>query len=293
MHSSSRLPRSRFAPSPTGWLHLGHAVNAVFVWGFTRAHGGRVILRIDDHDRGRCRPEYAQGILDDLDWLGLVPDEQSVRDAAIYESSLSGLSSLVSGLVYPCICSRHDIAAIVGDAPDVESPYPGTCRIRGVDPAATPARRVVMESRDETFVDLALGPQSQNPAHQCGDLLVCDRGGNWTYHFSVVVDDLVEGIDVVIRGEDLLQSTGRQIQLARLLGRERPPQYLHHPLVRRPDGSKLSKSDGDTGLRDLRAAGWSAARVLGHAATLLGLQRAERTVGADDLASLFADAGAH
>jgi glutamyl-tRNA synthetase/glutamyl-Q tRNA(Asp) synthetase len=124
----------------------------------------------------------------------------------------------------------------------------------------------------ERFDDLRLGPQSQDPMTQCGDLLVRDRNGHWTYQFAVTVDDWEQGIDLVIRGEDLLASTGRQLRLARLLGRTTPPAFLHHPLLRHPDGRKLSKSSGDTGLAELRAAGWTPARLFGLAAQLSGLQ---------------------
>lgn len=293
--------RTRFAPAPTGWLHLGHAVNAVYVWGLARAAGGRVVLRIEDHDRGRCRAEYERGLLDDLEWLGLVPDEPpgpppSVATHAYrqrdcgprYEAALGDLDA--RGLVYACVCTRRTMAArsAAPDAPNVELPYPGTCRDAGVDPSTTAARRVRIARGEEEFDDLMLGPQRQVPAEQCGDVLVRDRSGQWTYQFAVVADDIAHGIDVVIRGADLLQSTGRQLALSRLLGRRAPPVFLHHPLVHRPDGAKLSKSDGDTGLRDLRAAGWTPARVLGEAARLGGMQSAARSVTAGDLAALFA-----
>jgi glutamyl-tRNA synthetase/glutamyl-Q tRNA(Asp) synthetase len=139
----------------------------------------------------------------------------------------------------------------------------------------------------ESFNDVALGPQRQTPMTQCGDVLVRDRSGAWTYQFAVVVDDLDQDIGVVIRGVDLLQSTGRQLRLARLLGRTSPPVYLHHPLVYHADGRKLSKSDGDTGVRDLRRAGWTPERVLGEAARLGGLQAGARSIAAADLPGLF------
>ncbi|MDZ7630556.1 MAG: glutamate--tRNA ligase family protein [Gemmatimonadaceae bacterium] len=122
------------------------------------------------------------------------------------------------------------------------------------------------------FDDLRHGQQMQTPAAQCGDLLLRDRLGQWTYQFAVVVDDLAHAIDLIIRGDDLLASTGRQLMLAERLGRDTPPAVLHHPLVVHPDGTKLSKSLGDTALRELRESGWSAARVLGQAAWLGGLR---------------------
>jgi glutamyl-tRNA synthetase/glutamyl-Q tRNA(Asp) synthetase len=289
---------TRFAPSPTGFLHLGHAVNAACVWGLARAFGGRVLLRLEDHDRSRCRPEYERALLDDLDWLGLVPDEGTTdvfrrgatplrqSDAAARcESALAALER--AGLVYPCGCSRKDIAREAPVAPGEEPRHPGRCRERGVDPASTAARRVRMDPGLERFDDLRLGPQAQDPSAQCGDLLLRDRLGQWTYQFAVVVDDIAQQVDVVIRGEDLLDSTGRQIRLARLLGRDVPPRFFHHPLIRKPSGEKLSKAAGDLGLRELRAAGVSAAEVLGRAAFLAGLQREPRALGVAELPGLF------
>lgn len=300
---------TRFAPAPTGHLHLGHAANAVWVWGIARAYGGRVLLRVEDHDRGRCRREYEASLLDDLDWLGLVPDgagtaafragplpQRQSDDAARYAARLTALEG--SGLAYPCACSRADIARAIDErdvshgSPDgAELRYPGTCRDRRVDPEATPARRVRMHPGTiERFDDLRLGPQAQDPEQQCGDLLARDRSGNWTYQFAVVVDDLEQGVDVVVRGEDLLESTGRQLRLARLLGRHTPPRFLHHPLLRGRDGRKLSKSAHDTGLRELRAEGRSRDEVLGLAAHLSGLTDVARTVAPDRLGDLFSAA---
>ena len=305
---------TRFAPAPTGYLHLGHAANAVWVWGIARAFGGRVRLRVEDHDRGRCRRDYETALLDDLDWLGLVPDGVSTGDlragpspqrqsdnTAQHSTRLDALET--SGLAYPCRCSRADISradisradvsrASGLDVPhDTELRYPGICREHRVEPALTAARRVVMSAgTTEHFDDLRLGPQSQDPDLQCGDVLARDRHGNWTYQFAVVVDDLEQGVDLVIRGEDLLASTGRQLRLGRLLGRSEPPRFLHHPLLRHPDGRKLSKSANDTGLRELRAAGRSRDEVLGLAAQLSGLIAVARPVAPNALGDLFAGA---
>jgi glutamyl-tRNA synthetase/glutamyl-Q tRNA(Asp) synthetase len=265
-------PRTRFAPSPTGWLHLGHVVNAVWVWGVARALGGVVVLRMEDHDRTRSRPEYEHGILDDLGWLGLEPDENTGRQSEHgprYEAALA--SPGVAGLVYGCRCSRRDIAEIMPDVADRETPYPGTCRNLALPLRAGIGTRLALPDGVEWFDDALLGRQEQRPALQCGDLLLRDRLGNWTYQFAVVVDDIADAVDLVIRGHDLLGSTGRQIVLARMLGRAHPPVFAHHPLVRRPSGEKLSKASGDTGVRELRAAGVPAARVLAEAARRGGL----------------------
>jgi glutamyl-Q tRNA(Asp) synthetase len=265
---------TRFAPAPTGWLHLGHVLNALYVWNTARMAGCRVMLRIEDHDRERCRPEYEQGILDDLDWLGFVPDvyptrmfragrsdgRQSDREA-VYHDALRRLHD--RRLVYACDCTRRSLAAR-GARPDpgAEPRYPGTCRDRGLSLADGVGWRVRLPAGVEAFDDALLGRQEQSPAEQCGDMLIRDRLGNWTYQFAATVDDWRQGIDLVIRGVDLLPSTGRQIQLARLLGREVPPIFMHHPLVMKTPDQKLSKSDRATGIRDLRAAGWTPEQVL-------------------------------
>jgi glutamyl/glutaminyl-tRNA synthetase len=262
------LVLSRFAPAPTGLLHLGHVVNAIYVWGIARAGSGRVLLRIEDHDRQRSRPEYERAILEDLDWLGFVPDGVMTRQSertAIYETHLDRLRA--AGLVYACECSRKEIAA--AGEPGDELRYPGTCAAKGLPEGPGLGLRVRLAPTIERFEDLAHGPQEQQPSEQCGDLLVKDRDGNWTYQFVATVDDFEQGVTLVIRGDDLLASTGRQIQLARMLGRLEPPHFLHHPLIMKTPMQKLSKSDGDSGVRDLRARGWTAAAVLEHAAALI------------------------
>ncbi len=255
--------RTRYAPSPTGHLHLGHVRNAVWTWDVSRAWNGRVVLRIEDHDTTRCREEYVDALREDLDWLGFVPDEVAPRQSerhARYEEVLAELRD--RGLAYVCACSRKDIAEVAGDAFNEETPYPGTCRELGLEPGLGRGWRVIMEPGTETFTDLLLGDMVQEPSAQCGDLLVRDRLGNWTYQFAVTVDDMDQGIDLVIRGEDLLSSTGRQLRLARMLGRTAMPLLLHHPLIRKPSGEKLSKASGDTGVREMRAAGMRAGEVL-------------------------------
>jgi glutamyl-Q tRNA(Asp) synthetase len=289
---------SRFAPAPTGYLHLGHVLNAIYVWGVTRSKGGRVLLRIEDHDRQRSRARFERAILDDLDWLGFVPAEpatdafragtctgrQSDR-GQVYEAALDRLRA--AGAVYACRCSRGEIASAAG-ASGPELRYPGTCADRHLPETARFGLRARFAARTERFVDLRHGPQEQNPSEQCGDLLVKDRDGNWTYQFAAAVDDHVQGVTLVIRGDDLLASTGRQLQLAWLLGRSTPPQFLHHPLIMKDHAHKLSKSDGDTGVRELRARGWTAPAVIGHAAFMAGLIRQGSPIRADDVSSIMA-----
>jgi glutamyl-Q tRNA(Asp) synthetase len=261
------LITTRFAPAPTGYLHLGHVLNAIYVWDIARASGrdARVLLRIEDHDRARSRPEFEAALLEDLAWLGFAADGELTRQSersALYERALDGLRA--RGLTYACDCSRTDIGS---------GRYPGTCHERNLRESAGAGVRVKLDSTVERFDDLRLGPQEQQPSEQCGDLLVRDRHGNWTYQFAVFVDDWLQNVNLVIRGEDLLDSTGRQIQLGRLVGREQPPAFLHHELVMKTATQKLSKSDGDTGVRDLRAKGWSAEAVIDRATSLAGLSR--------------------
>ncbi len=286
-------PVTRFAPAPTGHLHLGHLVNAVYVWGIAQATAGRVVLRVEDHDRQRSRPEYEAAILDDLERLGLAPDEPPIGafragptsyrqsdNGAAYRAALDRLRA--DGLVYACACTRTTFAEweAAHGRPWTGIGCPGGCREAGLDEAsawaASPAApglglRVAVGAGSERWVDLLAGPMADEPA-AAGDLLVRDRVGNWTYGFCVVVDDLAEGIDLVVRGRDLLDATPVQLRLARLLGRDAPPAFLHHPLVRRVSGQKLSKAERDTAVREMLDAGATPAELFGQAARLAGLQ---------------------
>ncbi len=241
-------------------------------------------------------PEYQRAILDDLDWLGFAPDRPSTDTfragpcdgrqsdrGAIYEAALGRLRA--QGLVYACECSRSEIVAAAGTTGG-ELRYPGTCADKGLAEQPGLGLRVRLAPSLERFDDLLRGPQEQRPSDQCGDLLVRDRHGHWTYQLAVAVDDHAQGVTLVIRGDDLLASTGRQIQLARLLGRDEPPRFLHHPLIMKSATQKLSKSDRDTGVRELRADGWSPAGVIGHAAALAGLIVKPRPIRVEDLAEI-------
>jgi glutamyl-Q tRNA(Asp) synthetase len=287
---------SRFAPAPTGLLHVGHVVNALYVWGVTRAARGRVLLRIEDHDRQRSRAKHERAILDDLEWLRFIPDEPAItafrgghacsgRQSARGEIYLDALARLRDdGRVYACECSRSQVQQVATNGDELR--YPGTCRLKRLAEAPGRGTRVRLDETVESFVDLRHGPQRQCPFEQCGDVLARDRDGNWTYQFAVTVDDLVQGVTLVVRGDDLLASTGRQIQLARLLGRTAPPRFLHHALVMKSTTQKLSKADRDTSVHDLRARGLSADDVIGHAAHLVGLVPDARPLAASSAATL-------
>ena len=267
--------RTRFAPAPTGHLHLGHVANALWVWGVARLAGAEVLLRIEDHDRQRSREPFVAAIEEDLAWLGFRADAGPVRqtdpDALLaYQRAAAELTS--HGLIYRCDCTRATFAAWARDhGRGWTGPgCPGSCRARVLPEDAGTSLRVALGAGTEGFDDLLLGPQTGGVS-AAGDLVIRDREMNWTYGFAVVVDDLRQHVDLVVRGEDLLAETGRQIRLARLLGRADPPRFLHHPLIHKPSGAKLSKSDGDTGVRDLRAAGWTAAAVRSTAAERAGV----------------------
>lgn len=294
-------PVTRFAPAPTGYLHLGHLVNVLYTWGIARAMGGRVVLRIEDHDRQRSRPAYEASLLDDLDRLGVAADEPPGGTAAFragptpyrqsdsgsaYASALDGLRA--QRLVYACDCSRSTFAA---NALECGHPWrgvgcPGGCRERALPEAGGAGLRVAVGAGTERWLDLLGGPMAGEPAAG-GDLLVRDRLGNWTYTFCVVVDDMRHDVGLVIRGRDLLHATPVQLRLARLLGREGMPHYLHHPLIRRASGQKLSKAEGDTAVRNLLDSGRTPADLFGLAARLAGLREPTAPLEPSELGSLF------
>ena len=284
---------TRFAPAPTGRLHLGHLANAIYVWGLARRADGRVLLRIEDHDRQRCRPEYEAALLDDLDRLGIAADEPTTDElrggasgyrqsdsGAVYAGALQELRA--RDLVYACDCSRATFEAWrTANGRDWSGGgCPGGCQARrlsvdsalmgGPDGAGSRGLRVALGEGQEDWDDRLLGPHD-GPVTTAGDLLVRDRMGNWTYALCVVVDDLRQGVDLVVRGEDLLEATAPQIRLGRLLGRQTPPAFAHHPLVRRPDGSKLSKAEGAQAVGDLLDRGHTREDLFARAAVESGL----------------------
>ena len=254
-------------------------------WNVARATGGQVVLRLEDHDRQRCRPEFEAALLDDLEALGFVPDEPPVasfRDPGrsayrqsdngpAYEAAVAALDA--QGRVYACDCSRSTFSAwAAGHGRAWSGPgCPGGCRERRLGNDVTSVTwRAALGAGDERWTDVVLGPGA-GPVAPAGDVPIRDRDGNWTYALCVVIDDLRHGIDLVIRGEDLLEATPAQVRLGRLLGRETSPRFLHHPLIRRPDGRKLSKADGATAVRELIAAGTPAGEVRQRAAQAIGL----------------------
>jgi glutamyl-Q tRNA(Asp) synthetase len=290
VHGASRgvtQPVLRFAPSPNGRLHLGHAYSALLNADLAAAWGGRFLLRIEDIDLARCRPEFESGVLDDLAWLGLGWEEPVRRQSehfATYRDALEGLQE--RGLIYPCVCSRKEIAARAAAwvresgqpwprDPDGAPLYPGTCRegladaasrIAAGEPhalrldmgralAAAPGPHPIMvfDSRGGEVVRLA------EPA-RWGDVVLARKEIPTSYHLSVVVDDALQGVTHVARGRDLEAATDVHVLLQSLLGLS-SPRYHHHALIRDRAGDKLSKSLGSPALADLRAQGVSAAEI--------------------------------
>jgi glutamyl-Q tRNA(Asp) synthetase len=250
----------RFAPSPTGPLHLGSLVAALGSYLFARSAGGLWLMRMDDLDTPRVVPGMADDILATLEALGFHWDGEVVRQSDRTESYQAAIAELErQGMVYPCGCSRAEIARI-GSAPhgrDDELRYPGLCRA-GLMPGKSPrAIRVRVSDKPVVFMDGIMGELSENLAQSCGDFVVKRADGPFAYQLAVVVDDAEAGVNQVVRGADLLLSTPRQIHLQRLLGFVSPA-YYHLPLVTGPDGAKLSKRDNAVSVscgRDLHKEG--------------------------------------
>ncbi|MBM4251731.1 MAG: hypothetical protein FJ146_07150 [Deltaproteobacteria bacterium] len=288
---------TRFAPSPTGFLHLGHVASLIFVSGVAKALQARVILRMEDHDRGRCRPEFELATFEDLAWLGYRFDNQEFNphdpspyrqsdNLKVYERALRQLDS--SGLIYGCKCSRLAITKRTGQVGGDELHYDGHCRNLGL-PYDAPDSGVRLRLNDsrEQFFDANLGPQLQFPMQQCGDLLLRDRHGYYTYNFAVVVDDLRQGINLVVRGNDVLHATGRQMYLARHLGQNVSNTYFHHRLLVDAAGAKLSKRTFAAAIAKRRSAGEEPGQLLGDAAFAMGLITTPRSITWDELNTLI------
>lgn len=269
----------------------------LYVWGVAGLVDGEVIVRVEDHDRQRSKPGYERGLLDDLDWLGFEPSNsvscapsdyrQSDCDH-VYAGALQYLAS--RNRVYRCVCTRKLLARLRSPSHTGEVRYPGACRDARHPDSVDHGLRIAWPrvAGPEMFIDGLLGPQCQRPEVQCGDLLLRDRLMQWTYQFAVTVDDIRHGVDFVVRGEDLLASTGRQVRLARLLGRKEPPAYFHHPLVLDSRGVKLSKRRRVPSVRRLRESGSKRQRVLGEAAKAVGLVRQALDLEPRDAADLIA-----
>lgn len=281
----------RFAPSPSGRMHLGNVFSALLAWLSVRSCGGQMLLRIEDLDPDRCRPEYADTLRRDLEWLGLDWDieqtQQSLR-AAEYARQFARLDA--AGLVYPCYCTRGELhTASAPHASDGNVVYAGTCRRLTPEGRAaktrTPAWRLIVPEETVSFVDGLQGAYVQNLARECGDFIIRRSDGVYAYQLAVVTDDAAGGVTQIVRGCDLLSSTPRQIYLQQLLGFS-TPEYYHVPLLTAPDGRRLSKRERDLDMGALRER-YAPEALVGRLAYLAGLLDAPQSVSACELAADF------
>lgn len=281
----------RFAPSPTGYLHEGHLLSALYVWAAARRWDLHVHLRIEDHDRGRTRQAYIDGIREDLEWLGFKHDSESIQSerTQIYQDVLEKMSQ--AGLVYPCTCSRKQLEAENPKSETGEIIYQGKCRILdGLchdNPLPPHNIRYKVTDKVISWTDGRLGNFEENPAEQCGDFPIQDREGCWTYQFAVCVDDIDQEITHIIRGEDIRNSTARQIALSEsicnVLGRPyKRPLYLHHALIVDASGKKLSKRELAHSIRQDKEAGISAEELLGRVLFKAGMQSTDHSTSLDE-----------
>ena len=265
----------RFAPSPSGRMHLGNVFSAMLAWLSAKSKGGKIVLRVEDLDPARSKPAFVDAILDDLRWLGLDWDERAEdqsRRGEVYEAALERLGKM--GLLYPCYCSRDQLhAASAPHASDGRIIYAGTCRALSAEQRALrpPTRCLRVRAPEETicFTDGLQGLQSLALQEEWGDFIVRRADGVAAYQLAVVVDDAACGVTEVVRGRDLLSSTPVQLWLYRVLGLT-PPSFVHVPMLLSTDGRRLSKRDRDLDLGELRKA-WPPEKVIGLLAWRCGL----------------------
>lgn len=295
----------RFAPSPTGRMHLGNIFTALLSWLAARSRHAPWILRIEDLDPQRSRTEWAEAIEDDLRWLGLEPDQGGLEDQGpyapyrqslrhdLYEAALERLRSL--GLTYPCTCTRAGLrVASAPHASDGRAIYPGTCRPPGEPPfpghpiSEVPhAERIAVPKGERLwYTDLVFGPQYTDLARECGDFVLRRADGAWAYQLAVTVDDALMGVGEVVRGCDLLLSGCQQAWLHSLLDNV-PPRFAHVPLLCAEGGRRLSKRDTSMSMETLRR-DWSPARLVGRLAQLAGLNPGGAPCRPADLVDRFA-----
>ena len=283
--------KGRFAPSPTGRMHLGNVFSALLSWLSAKSKGGKWLLRIEDIDPQRSRQQWADLIMADLEWLGLQWDEgpyyQSQR-GDIYEHYLQQLTA--QGMTYPCYCTRADILAT--QAPhesDGRVVYKGTCRYLPPGTHSGPAAiRMKVPPQGEgvvSFTDAHYGTHTVDLTAQCGDFIVRRKDGAWAYQLAVVVDDALMGINEVVRGRDLLLSSPQQIYLAQQLGFA-SPSFIHLPLLCNTAGQRLSKRDQSLDMASLRQR-YSAEQIIGLLAHAAGLQPTSAPISAQQLVDTF------
>lgn len=282
----------RFAPTPSGRLHLGNLLCAMLAYLSARSQGGRFLLRIEDVDAPRCPARLAARCVEDLARFGFDWDEPPLyqsRRTAVYEAALSRLRA--QGLVYPCFCTRAELHEAAPNEGDTQIVYPGTCaRLTPEEAAARamrrrPALRVRVPDRALRFEDALCGEVSENLARDCGDFVVRRSDGLFGYQLAVVVDDALSGVTEVVRGRDILTSTPRQLFLQEALGYPRP-RYAHIPLLRDAQGRRLAKRDRDLDL-DALLARRTPEQILGALAFACGLLPEERPASLRELVPRF------
>ena len=285
----------RFAPSPSGRMHLGNALSAMLAWLSAKHQGGEILLRIEDLDPARSKAEYAQGIMDDFRWLGLLWDRRATdqsRRGEAYAAALCQLEQM--NLIYPCYCSRDQLhAASAPHASDGRVIYAGTCRNLTPEQRAVmtkkPSLRIKLPDREIFFRDGLQGDVRMNLQREFGDIILRRADGVAAYQLAVVVDDGTEGVTEVVRGRDLLSSTPVQLYLYELLGLT-PPRFYHVPMLLAPDGRRLSKRDRDLDFGYLRQH-FSPEEIIGLLGHLAGLLERWEPVSARELACDFSWSG--
>lgn len=286
------MTTGRFAPSPSGRMHLGNVFSALLAWLSVRAQQGKMLLRIEDLDPDRSRRDYAAQLMDDLRWLGLDWDEEmpwQSSSGAVYAEAFDRLQA--QRLVYPCFCSRNELHdASAPHASDGTLRYSGRCRSLTAEQIRAqtrhPAWRLRVPEQTLGYQDGLQGWYEQELSKDCGDFIIRRSDGVYAYQLAVVVDDGRGGVTEVVRGDDLRSSTPRQLYLYRLLGIT-PPAFYHVPLLVAPDGRRLSKRDGDLSMAALRQR-CTPQQVLGVLAFAAGLQERNTPVSAAALAASFA-----
>ena len=284
----------RFAPTPSGRMHLGNVFSALMAWASVRSQNGSLILRVEDLDIRAHNPQYTSLLLDDLQWLGLTWDKgpyyQSKR-TELYQEALSDLRQ--QGLLYPCFCSRADLhAAQAPHASDGTYVYARTCRNLSKSEREElakhkiPATRIRVPNKTYAFEDKVYGQTSQNLFKLCGDFIVQRADEIFAYQLAVVVDDADMGVTEVVRGSDLLSSTPRQLYLQDVLGLSHLT-YAHLPLLVAPDGRRLSKRNHDLDLGVLRSQGKTPEEILGFLAYCVGLTKENEPLSAVQIANRF------
>lgn len=283
----------RFAPTPSGRLHLGNLLCAMLAYLSARSQGGHFLLRIEDVDVPRCPRRLAQQAIDDLTWMGFTWDEPPLYQSErgdIYRAALTRLTE--AGHTYPCFCTRAQLMSLAApNLGDTQVVYPGTCAHLTAEESAAramvrpPAIRLRVPEEDVSFVDGLYGRQTENLARDCGDFVLRRSDGLYGYQLAVVVDDALSGVTEVVRGRDILTATPRQIYLQRLLGYETPV-YWHIPLLVDAQGRRLAKRDRDLDLTAL-AKRFTPADICGHLACSVGLLDEARPIPLEGLIPLF------